>query len=179
MYIGTMKSIEEVEAFMKPIWRAERGRYGHAKRPVPNIRSGRGASAHGSGLIVLGRWARNPWVVLHEMTHCLTPEAHHGPRFVGVLIGLTARHIGLDADAMLQAAYDMGVKVDVRSIGRVPVYPWWKRVEKCLPGTDMEIAIELGVSFRVVRGAALHLIRLGKARWKGRKLVAIPLANSK
>ncbi len=174
IWIGTMQSLDEVTAFAAPIWRAERGRYGLAKKPMPRIEAGRGGRAFGSYLIRLGRKERNPYVVLHEMAHCLTPhDEAHGPRFVGGLIGLLARHLGGDADTLLQAAYDAGVKVDTRSIGAVPEYPWAKRVEKHLPGTDMQIAIALGVSFRIVRGAALQLIRQGKARWKGKTLVAV------
>lgn len=171
------RQIDEVAEWAKPIWRAERGRYGLAKAPMPAIVSSgwgqRSATAHGSYRIELPRWARQPYTVLHEMAHCLTSRNEaHGPRFVGVLIGLLARHAGLDADKLMAAADEMGVKYHVRSIGAVPVFPWWKRLEPLLPCTEMRAAVELGVSYLVVRGAALQLIRRGKARWRGKTLVA-------
>ena len=46
-----------------------------------------------------------------------------------------------------------------------------ERVLQMLPATDIEIACELGVSYRSARGIALGLTRRGAARWAGRKLV--------
>ena len=103
-----------------------------------------------------------------------TRNPGHGPRFVGILIGLLARHLGRDADTLLATAYEAGIKVDARSIGAVPVFPWHLRVEPLLPCTAMEAAVELGVSYRVVRGAALQLIKRGVARWSGKTLVRVP-----
>lgn len=177
LYRGTME-LDEAEHYVNRIWRAERGRYGRAKVPPPTLRDGRGrrsAVAYSmSHALGLPRWARNPWVILHEIAHQLTPKDEgHGPRFVGVLIGLWSRHMGQDAEALALQAEQMGVKVHWRSIGAVPVITIPEKVFKLLPGTDMELAIELGVSYRVIRGAALHLIRQGRARWRGKRLVAI------
>lgn len=170
------KSLDEVAEYAKPIWRAERGRYGKARYPVPRFESGRGRGvAYGSGLIMLGRPSRNPWVVLHEMAHCLTHDAAnregHGPRFVGVLIGLLARHAGQSADELMALADEMGVKYHVRSIGAVPVTSLPERLATLMPIGYMDAAFALDVSYRQVYGAALNLIRHGRARWRGRTLV--------
>jgi hypothetical protein len=175
----TIKTIEECEEFAKPIWRSERGRYGRAKVSAPSFAPAHwgqtSAIAHYDHRITLPKWARNPWVILHEMAHRLTPKDEaHGSRFVGVLIGLASRHLGMDADELLATAEEMGVSVDYRSVGAVPVIPLWRKLEPALPGTDVELAVELGVSYLQIRGAALHLIRIGRARWAGKMLRAIP-----
>jgi hypothetical protein len=177
-YSQTIKSVEEVAAFLKPIWLAERGRYGRANVPLPEIHHGhwgqRRALAYNYHRISLPKWARNPWVILHEAAHLLDRKNFdHGPRFVGILIGLAARHLGHDADDLMEKADEMGVRYDVRSIGAVPVIPMWKKVEPLMPGTAIEIAVELGVSYRVVLGAALQLIRAGRARWRRQVLTPV------
>jgi hypothetical protein len=174
------KTIDEVIAFAKPVWRAERGRYGRARAPMPEIASSswgqRSALAHYDHRITLPLWARQRPVVLHEMAHRLTPlEEAHGPRFVGVLIGLLCRHAGYDANELMALADEMGVKYHVRSIGVVPVRGVSWRLERALeserPMTEMDLACWLDVSYLQVRGAAMYLIRQGKARWLRRKLV--------
>lgn len=179
-YRQTIKTVDEVAAWLQPIWRAERGRYGRAKVPMPEIRPAhwgqRSAIAY-SRSISLPLWARNPWVILHEAAHVLNRKegaASHGPRFVGILIGLVCRHLGHDANDLMAAADEMGVTYDVRSVGAVPVIPLWRKVEPLLPCTAIEAAVALGVSYREVLGASLHLLRAGSARWRGRVLV--PLA---
>jgi hypothetical protein len=172
-------TIEEVEEFVKPIWRKERGRYGKsAWKKAPMIvaqKSGTGARAFGDHKLVFSKSCRNAYVALHELAHALNrrDKAGHGPRFVGILIGLLARHLGRDADTLLATAYEMGVKVDTRSIGRVPVYHWSKRLLTLLPATTIEAAVQLDVSYRVVQGASLRLITEGRARWRGKTLVAL------
>jgi len=98
----------------------------------------------------------------------------HGPRFMGVLIGLAARWLDLDAQEMMDLADQHGVQYYVRSIGVVPIHgPAWK-VERALrengPMTAMEIACWCDVPYKQVRGAALHLIGKGSARWYRKKL---------
>lgn len=173
-----MKTIDEVIAFAKPIWAAERGRYGLAKAPAPRFESSswgqRSALAFADHRITLPLWARRPPVVLHEMAHRLTPnDEAHGPRFVGVMIGLLARHAGFDADTLKASAEEQGVKYDARSVGTVPVFPWWRRLQPLLPCTTIEAAVELDVSYRIVQGAALQLIRRGEAAWHGKTLRAV------
>lgn len=184
--IGTLR-FEEAEAMFNRIWRSERGRYGHAKRQTPVVKKGRGGgrTTMGGTSIKLGVWARQPSVVLHEMAHCLAPVGeHHGPRFVGTVIGLYCRHMGMDRDELVERAYERGVKVNLTAIGAVPEFGWHKRVERALwkeggsAKSDMALAITMGVSFRVVRGAMLTLIRQGRARYAGRKLILTEVANA-
>lgn len=170
--IAKFETVEECAAFMAPIWRGERGRYGMAKAKAPRIEVGRGGGrAYGSRRITLGKWARQPSVILHEMAHALAPGDRHGPRFVGVYIGLLARHLGLDATALMESADAAGVKYHVRSVGAVPTVPLWRKLLPLLPVFYMDAATELDVSYRQINGAALHLMRRGLARWRGRTLV--------
>jgi hypothetical protein len=176
-------TMEQVAAFVAKVWRSERGRYGKAKWPTPELKDGRARrNASGSARqLNLPRWSRSPWVMCHEIAHGLDMRSRrgwHGPRFVGVLIGLACRHVaGVDADALVQLANEMGVQVDTRSIGAVPNRTLAAKVQRAMPGTATEIATRLnmeqglGVSYRQVRGAALQLIRQGKARWRGQVLV--------
>lgn len=177
--VGRFRTIDEVVGFARPIWRAERGRYGRAKVEMPLFQSSswgqRHALAHDDHRISLPLWARNPFVILHEMAHRLTPQDEaHGPRFVGVLIGLCARHLGLDRDYLLALAQETGVKVHEKSIGATPRYGLHRKVvdviARCGPLTDIEIALELQVSYRAVRGASLTLIRSGAAKWMRNRL---------
>lgn len=173
------RDIEDAGAFMRPIWRTERGRYGLAKQPPPLVESShrgqRRALSHSDHRITLPVWARNPLVMLHELAHQLTPDdPGHGPRWVGVFIGLLCRHNGQDADELMALADEMGVRYHVRAIGAVPVRSMPERLAALLPVHYMAAAIELDVSYRQVYGAALALIRHGRARWRGRTLVAVP-----
>jgi hypothetical protein len=175
-------TLEEVEAFIKPIWRGERGRYGKkAYQAAPSVvaQHGGNARAFGDYKMTFGKNCRNAYVALHELAHCLNrTRSGHDARFVGILIGLLARHPGRDADTLLATAYEAGVEVDTRSIGTVPVFPWHLRVEPLLPCTAMEAAVELGVSYRVIHGSALQLIKRGVARWRGKTLVRVSPAAS-
>lgn len=185
------EALEACEAFLNPIWRAERGRVGLAKAPPPtlsrNLWGQRSASATGHHELKLPKWARSRWVMLHELAHRLTPaDAGHGGRFVGVLIGLLARHVGLDADRLMRLADEHGLKYHVRSIGVVPIFGPVKLVEHILvterPMTAMDIACALSlghgadIDVRQVRGAALNLIRAGRARWLRGKLTPLETA---
>lgn len=178
------KRVEDAAAWAEPIWRRERGRVGLANARAPAFERPHWgqvrAFAHHDHRITLPRWARSRWVVLHELAHRLTPGAAHGPRFVGCLIGLGARWLDLDAESLMRAADSHAVKYHVRTIGVVPVHgPAW-HVEQAVaaegPMSDMEIAswLSLGcgvdINVRQVRGAALALIRAGRARWFRKKL---------
>jgi hypothetical protein len=122
--------------------------------------------------IKLTKAARSQWIILHEMAHLLCPrDEAHGPRFVGVLIGLLARHAGQDANELMVLADEMGVRYHIRSVGAVPVSKMHERLALLLPVNYMMAAIQLDVSYRVVYGAALPLIRAKRARWSGRTLV--------
>ena len=181
IYRATMPTMDEVSAFLLPIWRTERGRYGMARHRPPELTHARWgqrrALAYDHHLIALPLWARNPWVALHELAHRLTPDDEaHGPRFVGVLIGLLARHAGYDAQDLLESAEASGVRVYRRAIGAVPQREpatLGERLLPLLPASDMDLACELGVHWREVRGASLGLIRSGRARWLRGKLVLL------
>lgn len=180
LYVGEYETLEECEAFMAPIWRAERGRVGLAKSSAPtlarNLWGQRKATASELHVIKLPKWARSRWVILHEMAHRLTPEDEaHGPRFVGVLIGLAARWLEYDASQLMALADEMGVKYYVRSIGVVPTRgPAWhvdRAIRRHGAMSAMDIACHLSlvdgvdISFKQVNGAAVSLIRSGRARW--------------
>lgn len=171
-------TLAECADFLSPIWTAERGRYGRAWVPMPLIErpswGQRSALAHHDHRITLPRWARNRWVILHEAAHRLTPgEEPHGPRFVGVLIGMLARHSGYDAHELMALAQEMGVNYHVRSIGSVPVPSLPQRLQRILPVQEMDAAFELDVSWRQVRGASLQLVRAGLAIWKRDRLLPV------
>lgn len=172
------KTLDECIAFATPIWSSERGRYGLGRVKAPAIErpswGQRSALAHHDHRITLPRWSRGPWVILHELAHRLTPANEaHGARFCGVLIGLLARHCGYDAHELMSLADDMGVKYSVRSIGAVPIESLSTRLTRLLPISEIEAAVELDVTWRQVRGAAINLIRGGHARWFRGRLVPI------
>lgn len=180
LYQGEFNSLEQCEAFMLPIWRAERGRLGLAKVVAPtlarNLWGQRKATASEFHVIKLPRWARSRWVILHEMAHRLTPtDEAHGPRFVGVLIGLAARWLEYDAHQLMALADELGVRYYVRSIGVVPQRGLAWHVERTIRRqgamSAMDIACHLSlidgvsITFKQVHGAAVSLVRGGKARW--------------
>jgi hypothetical protein len=172
------ETLAQCSEFLAPIWAAERGRYGRSRVPMPTIErpswGQRSALAHWDHRITLPKWARNRWVILHEAAHRLTPgDEAHGPRFVGVLIGLLARHGGYDAYELMAAADEAGVKYHVRSVGSVPVQSLSERLHRLLPVQEMDAAFELDVSWRQVRGASLQLVRAGLAIWKRDRLLPI------
>ena len=186
-------SLEECRTWALPIWRKERGRVNLARKVAPAIErpswGQRRALAHDDHRITLPRWARSRWVILHELAHRLTPhDEAHGPRFVGVLIGLVCRWMDFDAAQLMRMADDCGVRYYVRSVGVVPVHgPAW-HVRRTLrdagrPMTPMEIACDLDIgsgvdiNYKQVLGAALSLVRDGKARWRGKRLSVCDLPS--
>lgn len=188
LYEAEFRTLAECEAFAAPIWRAERGRLGLAGKLAPAIErpswGQRSAFAHNDHRITLPRWARSRWVILHELAHRLTPrDEAHGPRFVGVLMGLLARHVDLDAVELMRTAEQAGVRYWVRSIGAVPVHgPAWHvtralRAEAPMSAMDLASWLSLGtgadITLAQVRGAALSLIQQGRARWLRGKLVPL------
>jgi len=70
------------------------------------IESGRNVgTAYGSRRITLGTWARNEAVILHELAHCLTPNAKHGAEFSGVFLFLVKNAFGADIAKQLRESY--------------------------------------------------------------------------
>lgn len=179
-----LADLQALQLWLDPIWRSERARYGLPGAPSPRVvrphRGQRRALAYPQTHVMsFPVWARTPWNVLHEVTHLLVPNAEaHGPRFVGVLIGLLTRHAEQDPDELLASAEAHGVKVDQRSIGarprpaRVGATPAEQLLQH-LPGTDIELALQMDLHWRQVRGIALRLTRQGLARWRGQQLVRL------
>jgi hypothetical protein len=179
------KTVDEVAAWAEPIWRAERASFGLANHVCPDLVSSswgqRRALAHSTAhKISLPLWARQRPVVLHELAHLLTPrDEAHGPRFVGVLIGLLARHAGYRANDLMALADTMGVLYHVRSIGAVPVHSLTERLAALLPVSEMDAAIELDVTWRQVRGASIGLLKTKRARWFRGRLVHLEAQNAR
>lgn len=62
--------------------------------------------------ITLPAFSRNPWVILHELAHCLSPSGvHHGPEFAGVYLHLVRAVLGAEAGAALLAEFRTAPKV--------------------------------------------------------------------
>ena len=190
--IAGFDSLAECASYAEPIWRKERGRVGLARRAAPTIerphRGQRRALAHADHRITLPRWTRSRWMILHELAHRLTPgDEAHGPRFVGVLLGLACRWLEFDVNQLMALADEEGVAYYVRSIGSVPVRGLTWHVERVLrhhgPMTEIDLACHLSLAEGVdatprrVRGAALQLIRLGDARWLRHKLTLTDAAR--
>lgn len=177
-------TLAEVEAFAAKVWLAERVRYGRGRMPPPSVHHGRGqrrALAYtGKHVISLPKFARNPYIVLHELAHLLTPvDEAHGPRFVGVVVGLAARWLNQDAQVLLRQADAMGVRVNRNSVGKVPTRRLSDYVMQALPGDPAVIALRINVeyglntSYRQVLGAAIQLLKHRKVRWHGDALIAV------
>ena len=59
--------------------------------------------------IRLGVWARQPFIVIHEVAHHLAGLGHgHDWRFAEVMLDLTRHFLGAEAGAQLKAAYKAG-----------------------------------------------------------------------
>jgi putative metallohydrolase (TIGR04338 family) len=88
----------------------------------------RGGSAYGGhGAISLPLFARNEWVILHEIAHCLNPglgRAPHGREFAGILVFLVDTVIGKDAGEALRREF-REANVDWTSLSvPEPRYEW-------------------------------------------------------
>ena len=170
-------TLEECEHLVHRVWRSERGRYGRPKQDAPGVTWGRGCNAT-RWQIRLSRRGRNEWVVLHELAHSMANQGEaHGARFVGILIGLAARNIeGLDGQAAVDLAAKMGVQVDIRSVGAIPILrepQLSERILEHLPGRITQLAWRAGCRRAQVRGAAIALIRRGQARYFRGRLVPL------
>ena len=59
--------------------------------------------------IRLGVWARQPFIVIHEVAHHLAGLGHgHDWRFAEIMLDLTRHFLGAEAGAQLKAAYKAG-----------------------------------------------------------------------
>lgn len=67
---------------------------------------------HGNYAIMLPKWARNEFVILHEIAHHISRGNGHGPEFATCLLDLVRNVMGKEDAELLQAAYALrGVKV--------------------------------------------------------------------
>jgi len=98
----------ELEAYVSKILakRAIRSRWG-ARHIRVTLKRGGKALAHGSSRISLPAGGRNPWVICHEVAHCLTPSnvAGHGPEYAGIYLFVVKTVLGAQAAAALRASF--------------------------------------------------------------------------
>lgn len=90
--------------------RAIRSRWGRRYITVKLTRGGAHADYYGTE-IALGLKSRNPWIILHEIAHCLTPAdkyAFHGPEYAGVFLFLVENVLGKKQADALRAAFKEG-----------------------------------------------------------------------
>jgi len=68
---------------------------------------------YGRRIISLGVWARQPFILLHEIAHHLAPSyVNHGPEFASIFLKLTRQVLGKEAEEKLLASYALnGVQV--------------------------------------------------------------------
>jgi putative metallohydrolase (TIGR04338 family) len=83
--------------------------------PDVRVKDGRGrrnACAHGSRSISIPLWARNDWIVLHELAHTIvhrhfkrSEAASHGWQFASVFLDLVMSMMGKEAHDALRASF--------------------------------------------------------------------------
>jgi putative metallohydrolase (TIGR04338 family) len=67
----------------------------------------RRATADENGVLQMPKWARTELVLVHEVSHCLTPAAcaSHGPEYAGVLLTVARRAMGPGTAQLLEDAF--------------------------------------------------------------------------
>src|SRR5262245_28430223 len=136
-------TIRECARWARPIWLAERSRYGLAGVPMPSIkglprsptnRRVAGATTSLDGReIQLSKPLRNRYGILHEMAHALIAThgvAHesHGPEWLGCYIGLLCRHAGFSGSLLLRKARLHGLRYSSPMVGKSP---------ECIPPAEL------------------------------------------
>lgn len=116
------EALDQLRGFLLWVWSLEARRYYRSAVPPPAIGDGRSrrsaAAIYSRHEIALPRWARNRIVLLHEIAHFFDQRNEpHGPEFVGILIGLMARHDNWDWRSLVRSARSWGLRVDVRLVG--------------------------------------------------------------
>lgn len=96
----------QLQALVDHVWAAEGLRFPPRVRPLP--RQARRTVARATRLSIEASPELPSWVLLHELAHSMTSTADgahdgHGPRFVGLYLGLLVRHARLP-EAMLAAS---------------------------------------------------------------------------
>lgn len=113
-----LPTVADVEAFADRVLRSAVARKisgGYRGVRVGDGRRCRAASG-GPSKIVIPRWARTQWVVLHELAHTLhlrnhPREAFHGWRFCSIYLQIVRAFIGKAAhDSLKQQFKELGVK---------------------------------------------------------------------
>lgn len=111
----TMKSVEEVEAFVERVTKSKwfKKEFGLLGIRVEDGRSRQNAAARGSTLL-MPRWSRSEYVTLHEIAHVVTDRrrfAWHGREYAGNLLKLVRHFLGKEAHDNLRTAFrNHGVK---------------------------------------------------------------------
>lgn len=91
-----------------------------------------GGRARYRSTIALGKSARNEWVTLHEIAHCLAwgEGADHGPEYAGVLLFLVRTIMGKAAGDQLRDAYKRYlVRYTMSAVPPAGVYPVQTKAE--------------------------------------------------
>lgn len=104
-----------LQALVDHVWAAEGLRFPPRVRPLP--RQARGTVARASRLAIEAPPALPSWVLLHELAHAMTSTAEgasagHGPVFVGMYLGLLARHARMDPEALAASLRADGIPFD-------------------------------------------------------------------
>lgn len=121
----TLAGVEQAQALVDAIWKREARRYGVHYWAPPDVTLARPGGVRAWArltrrVIQLPDWALNPWSVFHETAHFLNMGRSygHGPRFVGILIGVAHRAAMFPVPYLLDEARRQGVKVSVRAVGK-------------------------------------------------------------
>lgn len=112
----SMESLEDVERYCRKVLESVwvRKKFNHYADDI-KLADGRGRrsacafSARGSKTwrMAFPKWARKQWVVLHEISHCVTSYgvAAHGWQFAGNYLLLIRHYMGSEAHAALKASF--------------------------------------------------------------------------
>lgn len=113
----TMATTDQCWEYIKKIVNTEwfRKRYPHKYDNMIWVKSGQGSrraraltSLESRGItMVLPRWARTEWVILHELAHCVTPKtvAAHGREYCRTYLDLVYRFLGPEKGSELSKSF--------------------------------------------------------------------------
>jgi hypothetical protein len=127
---GRIDGMDRIAEWVDRVWAAEAPRYRRDIDPAPQVavpRSNqrRATANHRTCAISIPQTMRTRWVILHEVAHYLAgPWARHGGIFVGVLIGLLARHLSLPLEDLIASAARHRVSVNLRAVVGPPWAAW-------------------------------------------------------
>lgn len=104
-------TIEACQAYLDHLFQSAWFQRRWGRRSYKARHKAYGNATYSSGwtsYISLPPWARDEWVLLHEVAHGLTEHsdcAHHGPEFAGVFLTLVEHRMGKAAGASLREQY--------------------------------------------------------------------------